>query len=62
MAHLFYAPFKERIDEKRAREVKAKEICGACAVRLECLNYALQIREQHGVWGGLNEEERRQLR
>jgi WhiB family redox-sensing transcriptional regulator len=26
-----------------------------------CLEYALRIRESHGIWGGLNEYERRQL-
>jgi WhiB family redox-sensing transcriptional regulator len=30
-------------------------------VRDECLEYALGIREPHGIWGGLNEFERRQL-
>jgi WhiB family redox-sensing transcriptional regulator len=28
-------------------------------VQPECLEYALEIREAHGVWGGLNEMERR---
>ena len=30
-----------------------------CAVRVACLEYALQIREPHGIWGGLTENERR---
>jgi WhiB family redox-sensing transcriptional regulator len=30
-------------------------------VRRECLGYALEIREPHGIWGGLNENERREL-
>jgi WhiB family redox-sensing transcriptional regulator len=30
-------------------------------VRGECLEYAIQIREPHGIWGGLNELERKQL-
>ena len=33
----------------------------SCTVRQECLDYALRIREQHGIWGGLNEAERRSL-
>jgi WhiB family redox-sensing transcriptional regulator len=32
-----------------------------CAVREPCLEYALAIKEPHGIWGGLNELERRQL-
>jgi len=30
-------------------------------VRRPCLDYALAIREPHGIWGGLNELERKQL-
>lgn len=25
----------------------------------ECRRYALEIREQHGIWGGMTEQERR---
>lgn len=59
---LFFAPnhFEER-EEKRAREARAKAICATCSVRVECLEYAIRIREQHGIWGGLNEIERRVL-
>jgi len=31
----------------------AKRICQACEVRAECLDYALQAGEEHGIWGGL---------
>jgi len=61
-AALFFAPnYFERRDEKDAREAKAKAICARCPVREPCLRYALAIREPHGVWGGLNEFERRQI-
>jgi WhiB family redox-sensing transcriptional regulator len=30
-------------------------------VRYPCLDFALEIREPHGIWGGLNESERRAL-
>ncbi|WP_063749801.1 WhiB family transcriptional regulator [Streptomyces xylophagus] len=33
-----------------------------CPVREECLDFALNEGEQYGVWGGLTEKERRQLR
>ena len=56
-----FAPaYFERREEKAAREVKAKAICTECPVREPCLEYALRIREPHGIWGGLNEYERRQ--
>jgi WhiB family redox-sensing transcriptional regulator len=59
-AAAFFPPSKpERRDEKRLREDAAKAICAACSVRRDCLNYALNVGEQHGVWGGLSEAERR---
>jgi WhiB family redox-sensing transcriptional regulator len=39
----------------------AKAICATCPVRKACLDYAIRIREPHGIWGGLNELERKQL-
>lgn len=58
----FFAPnYFERKEEKEAREAKAKSLCVRCPVRLECLDYALRAREPHGIWGGLNEVERRAL-
>ena len=41
---------------------RAKAVCTACAVRLDCLSYALTAGPLQGVWGGLTEEERRLLR
>jgi WhiB family redox-sensing transcriptional regulator len=43
-----------------AREAKA--VCSRCKVREECLEYALQWDPLCGVWGGLCERERRQVR
>jgi len=57
----FPPPHFERKDEKRERERRAKEICGQCPVRSACLDYAIGIREHHGIWGGLNEQERKAL-
>ena len=41
---------------------EAKAICASCPVREECLEFALQTRQEDGVWGGLTETERRRLR
>jgi len=43
-----------------AREAKA--VCAMCSVRKECLDYAMRWEQLCGVWGGLSERERRQLR
>jgi WhiB family redox-sensing transcriptional regulator len=59
---VFFPPSHfERKDEKEAREGHAKAICATCAVKRACLEYALRIREPHGIWGGLNEVERKQV-
>ena len=61
-ATLFFAPnYFERREEKDAREHQAKRLCARCSVREPCLEYALRTRDPHGVWGGLNELERRRL-
>lgn len=39
----------------------AKAVCADCPVRAACLNYALTERIEGGVWGGLNDPERRAL-
>lgn len=59
-AIFFPPPRLERRSEKRLREARAKEICMSCSVQPSCLSYALSIREQHGIWGGLTENERRE--
>jgi WhiB family redox-sensing transcriptional regulator len=58
-AIFFPPPQMERRSDKRLRERRAKEICSECAVQADCRRYAIEIREQHGIWGGLTEVERR---
>lgn len=54
---------------------KAKEICHACPVRVQCLKYAMDHMGpmdpadeeangdgRHGIWGGLDKTERTKLR
>ena len=61
-ANLFFPP--NHVEDREARllrEQQAKAICATCPVRIECLEYAVRTRESHGIWGGLNELERRIL-
>jgi WhiB family redox-sensing transcriptional regulator len=44
----------------RARQ--AKDICHACPAITECREYSLANNEKWGVWGGLSEHDRRELR
>jgi WhiB family transcriptional regulator, redox-sensing transcriptional regulator len=41
---------------------RAKEVCGECPVHGQCLEYALETNQDAGIWGGLDEEERRNIR
>ena len=59
---LFFPPsWTERRSDRSEREERAKAICASCGVRQACLDFAVGIHEQHGIWGGLNESERRHL-
>jgi WhiB family redox-sensing transcriptional regulator len=59
---LFYpADTAERKEDRLERELVAKRICASCGVRDECLEAALARHESYGIWGGLNEFERRGL-
>lgn len=40
----------------------AKSVCETCDVQEPCLQFALETNQDSGVWGGLSEEERRDIR
>ncbi len=59
---LFYPPSDtERKVQRIGRERQAKAICKICPVSNECLDYSIRIQEPHGIWGGMNEVERRRI-
>lgn len=39
----------------------AKKICATCPVKDPCLEHALEMRIDHGVWGGASERQRRRI-
>ncbi|KUN15878.1 transcription factor WhiB [Streptomyces corchorusii] len=51
----------DRMFAEGAAQNEAKAVCAACPVRLDCLAYALDHREEYGVWGAMTERERRAL-
>ncbi len=59
--YFFPPPHFERKLEKDAREGAARALCRSCPVQRQCLEYSMTIQEPHGIWGGLNELERRRL-
>jgi WhiB family redox-sensing transcriptional regulator len=40
---------------------RARKICATCPAIEPCLEYALENRIDHGVWGGTSERERRRI-
>lgn len=41
---------------------RAKGVCVRCEVAANCLAWALETGQEAGIWGGLDEDERRVLR
>jgi len=40
----------------------AKAVCHRCEVVEPCLNWAMESRQEDGVWGGLSADERRAVK
>lgn len=59
--HFFAPAHLERKPEKDLREGQARALCARCPVLEDCLGYALVAGEPHGIWGGMNELQRRRL-
>jgi WhiB family transcriptional regulator, redox-sensing transcriptional regulator len=46
-----------------ARQIRrAQQICAQCPVRRQCLEFAIDVGERHGIWGGATPEERQRAR
>lgn len=58
---VFYAPDAKDMAEFHRRNKEAKKICAWCPVRAQCLKYALDAEEEHGVWGGTTPAERKRI-
>ena len=58
---VFFHPERERGPSRTRRDIRAKQVCRACPVIEDCRRHALSVQEPYGVWGGLSEDERRQL-
>ncbi|KMS92655.1 WhiB family transcriptional regulator, partial [Prauserella rugosa] len=51
-ADLFFAP------QTPLNVARALEICHGCPVQTDCADEALTGRIEHGIWGGLTEDDR----
>ena len=62
---LFFAAEDEKPRARRMREARARSVCAGCAVRESCLEFRLSAdppQQDGGIFGGLDGEERAQLR
>lgn len=48
--------------EAERQIIRAKCVCEACLVQMQCLEFALRTNQEYGIWGGKDEEERRIIR
>lgn len=66
--NLFFPPVTQpgrRLKPGRAaaeQTRQAKAVCRRCDVQGACLAFAMETDERFGIWGGLNEHERDELR
>lgn len=44
--------------QKGGSTTEAKKVCRRCPVVSDCLEWAIDAGEEHGVWGGMSERER----
>jgi WhiB family redox-sensing transcriptional regulator len=62
---MFFPVTDARSDRYAADVASAKEVCAQCPVMAQCLEATLKVpakRDRHGVFGGLDPDEREQLR
>jgi hypothetical protein len=52
--------FPGRGDQKVMEAAKA--VCATCSVSSDCLDYAQRTSQHVGIWGGMSERQRRDLR
>jgi WhiB family redox-sensing transcriptional regulator len=61
-SELFFGSDGESRRDIRDREATAKAVCRQCPVLRQCREHVLVTRQSHGVWGGLSESDREDLR
>jgi len=59
---LFFPADKDTARRRAEAESAALALCDQCPVRRICLDHALAAPERYGVWGGMTEAERNDLR
>jgi len=62
--HLFFSTLEDETNAKREpgrykRIAAAKALCNRCPVKSECLEWAIYVKQAHGIAGGMTASERR---
>ena len=57
-SEIFFSEHRNPSPKAVEAEALAKALCAECQVKPQCLHYALSIKERHGIWGGMTENER----
>ncbi len=61
--NIFFAEMEmPHTDEGKILTEQAKSLCAECPFKIECGAYAIDHPDERGVWGGLSEDDRRQIR
>lgn len=58
---IFFYEEQERGSEKQSRISQAKAVCSICPVKQKCLDFSIRTNQTHGIWGGLTQDERKEM-
>jgi len=61
MNEIFFYLADDELDARK-KLARAKTFCDRCPVREECLEFALTNNQTHGIWGGMNNNQRREIK
>ncbi|MEO3939005.1 WhiB family transcriptional regulator [Dermatophilaceae bacterium Soc4.6] len=58
----FFTDDRDQNQKRRVSRTRdAKELCSGCPVITQCLEHALAVPENHGIWGGTTAAERQRM-
>jgi WhiB family redox-sensing transcriptional regulator len=56
---IFFPDGYDNLVKLQIRE--ANDICSQCPLKTECFDYAIEAREEYGIWAGTTPDERREI-
>lgn len=58
---IFFPDESLPVSEREEMAAEAKSFCASCKVQMVCLDFALRNEDESGIFGGLDDEERKPL-